>query len=258
MPTAALAISAFSAISATATRVPAWRFPRFRKTDTNRGGTRRGGFRTFRYSARASDGVAGTSSVSASEGVCAVSATPTDPSASLREGRRQTPRGLLVGVSAVSASDRPMAGGLAWQAWDGKLREHGSWRPGILSHRMEVRKSTSGAAACSVSERWRCGRLSRRATMMPILSTWARQTYATTLLRNVKGKMGTMPALRARKIILAHRHRASRNRPQAVPAVGRDAARPPHDTKPTLTSYRETSASKGKTDMTPTGCHVGS
>src|SRR4029077_15797886 len=33
-----------------------------------------GGFRTFRYRASAGDGVAGTSSVSASEGVCAVSA----------------------------------------------------------------------------------------------------------------------------------------------------------------------------------------
>jgi hypothetical protein len=31
------------------------------------------------------------------------------------------------------------------------------------------------------------------------------------LLRNVKRKIGTMPALRARKIILAHRHRASRS-----------------------------------------------
>jgi hypothetical protein len=80
----------------------------------------------------------------------------------------------------------PMAGGLAWQAWHGELREHGSWRPGILSHRIEVRKSTSGAATCSVTERWRCGRLSRRASMMPILSSWARQTYATTLRRNVK------------------------------------------------------------------------
>jgi len=101
----------------------------------------------------------------------------------------------------------PMAGGLAWQAGDGKLREHGSWRPGILSHRIGVRKSTSGSAACSVTERCRCGRLSRRASMMPILSGWTRQTYATTLLRNVKGKMGTMAALQARKIILAHRRR---------------------------------------------------
>ena len=42
-------------------------------------GTKRG-FRTFRYPDSAGDGVAGTSSVSASEGVCAVSATPTDPS----------------------------------------------------------------------------------------------------------------------------------------------------------------------------------
>ncbi len=47
--------------------------------------------------------------------------------------------------------------------------------------------------------------------MMPILSGWARQTYATTLLRNVKGKMGTMPALRALKIILAYRHGAARS-----------------------------------------------
>jgi hypothetical protein len=75
-------------------------------------------------------------------------------------------------IPAISASDMPMAGGLAWQAWDGELREHGSWRPGILSHRMEVRKSTSGAAAGSVTERWRCGRLSRRASMMPIQSRW--------------------------------------------------------------------------------------
>ena len=42
-----------------------------------------GSFRTFRYRASAGDGVAGTSSVSASEGVCAVSATPADTSTSL-------------------------------------------------------------------------------------------------------------------------------------------------------------------------------
>jgi hypothetical protein len=104
-----------------------------------------------------------------------------------------------------------MAGGLVWQAWDGKLCKHGSWRPGIPSHRIGVRKSASGAAACSITERWRCGRSSRRASMMPILSGWSRQTYATTLLRNVKGKMGTMAALRVRKIILASRHKASRS-----------------------------------------------
>jgi hypothetical protein len=75
-------------------------------------------------------------------------------------------------IPAIYASDMPMAGGLAWQAWDGKLREHGSRRPGILSHRIGVRKSTPDAAACSVTERWRCGRLSRRASMMPILSRW--------------------------------------------------------------------------------------
>jgi hypothetical protein len=84
------------------------------------GGIAVGGFRTFRYPARAGDGVAETSSVSASEGVPAISATPTDPStslragpsASLREGRREPPRGLLVGVSAVSAvsaSDMPIS-----------------------------------------------------------------------------------------------------------------------------------------------------
>ena len=73
-------------------------------------------------------------------------------------------------IPAIPASDRPMAGGLPWQACDGELREHGSWRPGILSRRIEVRKSTSGAAACSVTERWRCGRSSRRASIMPILS----------------------------------------------------------------------------------------
>jgi hypothetical protein len=47
------------------------------------------------------------------------------------------------------------------------LREPGPWR---LSHHIEVRKSTSGAAACSVTERWRCGRLPRRASMMSIQS----------------------------------------------------------------------------------------
>jgi hypothetical protein len=75
-------------------------------------------------------------------------------------------------IPAISASDVPIAGGLAWQAWDGVLREHGSWRPGILSHRIEIPKSTSGAAACNVTERWRCGKLSRRASMMAILSRW--------------------------------------------------------------------------------------
>jgi hypothetical protein len=81
------------------------------------GGIAVGGFRTFRYPDRAGDGVAETSSVSASEGVSALSATPTDPSTSLRAGpsasvrerRRQTPKGLLVGVSAVSASDMPIS-----------------------------------------------------------------------------------------------------------------------------------------------------
>jgi hypothetical protein len=87
-------------------------------------------------------------------------------------GPARAGRCLDLAVPAISASDMPMAGGLAWQAWDGKLREHGSWRPGILSHRIEVRKSTSGTAACCVTERWRCGRLSRRASMMPILSGW--------------------------------------------------------------------------------------
>ena len=49
------------------------------------GGIVVGGFRTFRYPACAGDGVAGTSSVSASEGVCAVSATPNRSLTSLRE-----------------------------------------------------------------------------------------------------------------------------------------------------------------------------
>ena len=65
-----------------------------------------------------------------------------------------------------------MAGGLPWRVWHGELREHGSWRPEILSARREFRKSTSGAAACSVTEQWRGGRSSRRASMMPILSSW--------------------------------------------------------------------------------------
>jgi hypothetical protein len=119
--------------------------------------------------------------------------------------QRGTAAARIPAIPAISASDIPMAGGLAWQAWDGKLLEHGSWRPGILSPRMEVGKSTSGAAACSFTERWRCGRLSRRASMMPILSRWARQTYATTLLRNVKDKTCALAAVRARKIVFVHR-----------------------------------------------------
>jgi hypothetical protein len=100
-------------------------------------------------------------------GVSAVSAALCQSRGPARAGRCQD----LV-IRAISASDMPMAGPLAWQALDGELREHGSWRPGILSRRIEVRKSTSGAAACSVTERWHCGRLSRRASMMPILSRW--------------------------------------------------------------------------------------
>ena len=144
-----------------------------------------GGFRTFRYPARAGDGVAETSAVSASEGVCALSATPTDPSTSLRAG--------------VDFTGRPR------QTPDMELLV-GSFR----SFPQAICQSRG-------TERWRCGRSSRRASMMPILSGWARQTYATTLLRNVKGKMGTMPALRARKIILAYRHGAREARGQRTP-----------------------------------------
>jgi hypothetical protein len=109
------------------------------------------------------------------------------------------------GITAISASDMPI---------------NGSGRPGILSHRMEVGISTSGAAACGVAEQWRCERLSRRASMLPILSRWARQTYATTLLRNVKDETCAMAAVRARKIILSYRRGASRNRLHALPAFG--------------------------------------
>jgi len=150
----------------------------------------------------------------------------------------------MAGVSAVSASvmpiSRPSAGrplpgscnsrnfrkryangrGLAWQAWDGKLREHGSWRPGILLHRMEVRKSTSGAAACSVTERWRCGRLSRRASMMPILSKWGSADIRHNIAQERQGKKTcAMAALRARKIILSYRRRG-RARVHAVHSIG--------------------------------------
>jgi hypothetical protein len=96
-------------------------------------------------------------------------------------------------VPAISASDMPMAGGLAWQAWDGELREHGSWRPGILSHRIEVRKSTSGAAACSVTERWRRGRLSRRASMMPILSRWGSADIRHNIAQERQERLGHIP-----------------------------------------------------------------
>ena len=89
-------------------------------------------------------------------------------------------------VPAISASDMPKAGGLAWPARGGEWREHGSSRLRIPLHRREVWRSTSGAAARGVTQQWRCGRLSTRASIMPILSRRARQTYATTLLRNVK------------------------------------------------------------------------
>jgi hypothetical protein len=61
-----------------------------------------------------------------------------------------------------------MASGLAWLACDEKLRAHESWQRGILSHRIEVGKSTSGAAARSVTQQWRCEKLSTRASMMPV------------------------------------------------------------------------------------------
>ena len=72
-------------------------------------------------------------------------------------------------IPAISASDMPIADGLAWQAGDGELREHGSSQLHMLPHRIEVRKSTSGAAARRVTQQWRCGRLSTRANMMPVL-----------------------------------------------------------------------------------------
>ena len=140
--------------------------------------------------------------------LCAISASvmpiarPNAVGCTPRAGRCQD-----LGIPAISASDMPMGSGLAWQAWDGELREHGSSQLHMLPHRIEVRKSTSGAAARRVTQQWRCGRLSTRANMMPVLPGGARQTYATTLLRNVKDKTCTMAALRARKIILAYRHR---------------------------------------------------
>jgi hypothetical protein len=188
VPTAALAISAFSAISAT--RVPAWRFPRFprfRRTDTKPRRDSSRGFPQFPQAICQSRGPARA-------GRCqdlvipAISASDMPMAGGLawqRRGFPQFPQAICqsrgparagrcqdLGIPAISASDMPMASGLAWQARDGKLREHASWRPGILSHRIGVRKSTSGPAACSVTERWRCGRLSRRASMMPILSRW--------------------------------------------------------------------------------------
>ena len=99
------------------------------------------------------------------------------------------------------------------------MREHGSWRPGILSHRIEVRKSTSGAAACSFTERWRCGRLSRRASMMPILSRWGSADIRHNIAQLRQGKTCEMAALPARKIILSYRHRG-RARVHAVHSIG--------------------------------------
>jgi hypothetical protein len=107
-----------------------------------------------------------------------------------------------------------MAGGLAWQASDGKLREHGSWRPGILSRRIEVR--TSGTAACSVSERRRCGRLSRRASMMPILSRWGSAAIRHNIVQERQGqdvRDGCSSGAQDNSCV------------PAVPAVGRNATR---------------------------------
>lgn len=72
-------------------------------------------------------------------------------------------------ISAISASDMPRAGGLARRARHKELREDKSWRPGILSHHIQVRITTSGAAASSLSERGRCEKVSRRTSMMPVL-----------------------------------------------------------------------------------------
>ena len=156
VPSAALAISAFSAISATGLerssqaiqeyiptamgpgrRLPArlGSFRGFGGPMPNPGRIVVGGFRTFRYPARAGNGVEGASSVSASEGVCALSATPTDPSASLREGRHQTSEGLVMGVSAISAADTPIANSSVAAARSRRLR--------ILSHRYRSPKMSS-------------------------------------------------------------------------------------------------------------------
>jgi hypothetical protein len=139
-------------------------------------------------------------------------------------------------IPAISASDMPIADGLAWQAGDGELREHGSSQLHMLPHRIEVRKSTSGAAARRVTQQWRCGRLSTRANMMPVLPGGARQTYATTLLRNVKDKTCAMAALRARKIVFVHRVEG-RARVHAVHAIGtmtltKSAAPNPRSSRP--------------------------
>ena len=96
-------------------------------------------------------------------------------------------------VPAISASAMPKASGVAWQARDGESPEHGSSRLRIPPHLREVRKSTSGAAARGVTQPWRCGRVSTRASIMPILSRRARRTYATTLLRNVKRPFSSFP-----------------------------------------------------------------
>ena len=136
------------------------------------------GFRPFRP-ALDFDAVSGGRAMA---GLCAISA-------SVRPIARPGAGGpLLPGICSSRNFRKRYAKGqcLAWPARGGECREHGSSRLRIPPHRREARKSTSGAAARGVTQQWRCGRLSTRASMMPILFRRARWTYATTLLRNVK------------------------------------------------------------------------
>jgi len=70
----------------------------------------------------------------------------------------------------MSASVLPIADRSARQEYDTELRVRRPRRPGILSYRIEARKTTWTLPRRCATAWWCCGISSRRANMMPILS----------------------------------------------------------------------------------------